>query len=173
MNFFEAQDSARKKTGLLVLLFALAVLTLIALTNLLVMLVFGYVDSSVNMAQGRWQDMLQMPDWRMFLIIGAGVSAIVLLGSLYKISALSAGGSRVAEMLDAELIVDGSGDLNRQKILNVVEEMAIASGTPVPAVYLLDEDGINAFAAGYKTGDAVIGITRGAIEKLSRDQLQG
>ena len=173
MNFFEAQDSARKKTALLVLLFALAVLALVTLTNLLVMLAFGYVDSSINMAQGQWLDMLQLPDWHVFLMIGAGVSAIVVLGSLYKISALSAGGSRVAEMLDAELIVDGSGDLNRQKILNVVEEMAIASGTPVPPVYLLDEDGINAFAAGYRSGDAVIGITRGAIEKLSRDQLQG
>ena len=75
-------------------------------------------------------------------------------------------------MLNAELIV-ADGDFKTQRLLNVVEEMAIASGTPVPPVYLLDEDGINAFAAGYKPGDAIIGVTRGAIEKLSREQLQG
>jgi Zn-dependent protease with chaperone function len=76
-------------------------------------------------------------------------------------------------MLDGELLIDSGGDLKRKQLLNVVAEMAIASGTPVPPVYLLDEDGINAFAAGYKPGDAVIGITRGAIENLNREQLQG
>ena len=169
MNFFESQDVARKNTFLLVMLFALAVISLVILSNILVMVVFGYLDSeSLNTAS-----ISEQFDWMSFLIIGAAVSAIILFGSLYKVLSLSGGGARVAEMMDAELIIEDSGDLNKQKILNVVEEMAIASGTPVPPVYLLDEDGINAFAAGFKTSDAVIGITRGAIDKLSREQLQG
>lgn len=174
MNFFESQDVARKKTFQLIILFLLAVISLIVLTNILVMVVFGYLDSNTaNTGTLNAETLISQFDWPVFIMVGAGVSSIVIFGSLYKVVSLSSGGARVAEMMDARLIVEDSGDINKQKILNVVEEMAIASGTPVPPVYLLDEDGINAFAAGYKASDAVIGITRGAIEKLSREQLQG
>ncbi len=172
MNFFRAQDDARRSTGRLVALFLLAVLSLIVMTNLLVMFVFGYLQAG----QTGMIDMEQLAsqiDWQVFLAIGAAVSLLILLGSLYKILALAGGGARVAEMLNAELIVYGSSDFRKRRLLNVVEEMALAAGTPVPPVYLLDEDAINAFAAGYKPGDAVIGVTRGAIEQLSREQLQG
>ena len=172
MNFFKSQDEARHNTGRLVVLFSLAVVSLIVMTNLLVMFVFGYIKfeqtGSINTGQ-----LIREIDWQVFLVIGAAVTITIAFGSLYKILALAGGGTRIAEMLDAELVVNGSNDFRRQRLLNVVEEMAIASGTPVPPVYLLDEDGINAFAAGYKPGDAVIGVTRGAIEKLSREQLQG
>ena len=169
MNFFKSQDIARKKTSQLIILFALAVISLVILTNILVMVLFGYVRSNtLSTAILKHQF-----DWNTFLMVGAAVASLIFFGSLFKVMSLSSGGARVAEMMDAELIVEDSGDANKQKILNVVEEMAIASGTPVPPVYLLNEDGINAFAAGYKASDAVIGITRGAIEKLSRDQLQG
>ena len=169
MNFFKSQDIARKNTGKLVLFFALAVISLIALTNLLVMVVFGYVSIETQ----TMNNALDTFNWEIFLLISAGVITLITLGSAYKIVSLSGGGARVAEMMQAELVINDSNDPNKQKILNVVEEMAIASGTPVPPVYLLDEDGINAFAAGYGPSDAVIGITRGAIEMLSRDQLQG
>ena len=169
MNFFQSQDHARKQTALLVLFFSLAVISLVVLTNLLVMFLFGYIDSqSLNGTAPRLAF-----DWQIFLSVGVVVIAVILLGSLYKISSLSKGGDAVAEMLGGQRIVDGSGDLDKQKILNVVEEMAIASGTPVPPVYLLDEEGINAFAAGFTPSDAVIGITRGCIQQLNRAQLQG
>jgi Zn-dependent protease with chaperone function len=169
VNFFKHQDAARSNTTKLVIFFLLAVLSLIVLTNLLVMIVFGYADTQTFTAESvKYQF-----DWNVFFLVGVAVMCTVALGSLYKIISLSGGGARVAEMMDAELVVDGSGDINKQKILNVVEEMAIASGTPVPPVYLLNEEGINAFAAGYSPSDAIIGITRGAIEELSRDQLQG
>jgi Zn-dependent protease with chaperone function len=169
MNFFSSQDRARRKTGHLVVLFCLAVGSLVVMTNLLVMAVFGYIEAG-DPESGNFLSQL---DLEVFSMVGLGVIAVVLIGSLYKLMALSGGGARIAEMLGAELIVDGSGDVNRQKILNVVEEMAIASGTPVPPVYLMNEEGINAFAAGYSPSDAVIGVTRGTIEKLSRDELQG
>jgi Zn-dependent protease with chaperone function len=173
MNFFKSQDIARGNTRKLVILFSLAIISLIIMTNILVMVVFGFLEperfNSMTAAQA-WQESF---DWQTFFMIGAGVLVIVISGSIFKIIALSGGGARVAEMMGGELIVDGTGDTNKQKILNVAEEMAIASGTPVPPVYLLDEDGINAFAAGYSPSDAVIGVTRGAIEQLSRDQLQG
>ncbi len=169
MNFFKSQDVARKNTRYLVVLFLLAILSLVVLTNLLVIVIFNHLN--VNVASP--EILNSRFDWNTIIMVSAGVTSIILFGSLYKVLSLSSGGARVAEMLDAELIIEDSGDHNKQKILNVVEEMAIASGTPVPPVYLLNEDGINAFAAGYKASDAVIGITRGAIEKLSREQLQG
>jgi Zn-dependent protease with chaperone function len=172
MNFFKSQDEARRNTGRLVVLFSLAIVSLIVMTNLLVMFVFGYINVEQS-GRINTEQLMQEIDWQVFLVIGAAVTITIALGSLYKIIALAGGGARVAEMLDAELVVNGNNDFRKQRLLNVVEEMAIASGTPVPPVYLLDEDGINAFAAGYKPGDAVIGVTRGAIEKLNREQLQG
>jgi Zn-dependent protease with chaperone function len=93
---------------------------------------------------------------------------------LYKMMVLSGGGKVVAESLGGQLIPRNTEEPNQRKLLNVVDEMAIASGTPAPPVYLLaNEPGINAFAAGFSPRDAVLGITQGAIEQLSRDQLQG
>ncbi|MHB1077196.1 M48 family metallopeptidase [Thiobacillus sp.] len=171
MNFFESQERVRKNTFQLVLLFGLAVVTLIIMVNLLVMVVFGYINSQQLQDGGA---LLQKMDWQTFAAVSAGVGVVVLAGSLYKIMALSAGGKVVAESLGGQLIPQNTKDLKQRKLLNVVEEMAIASGTPAPPVYLLaDEPGINAFAAGFSPRDAVIGVTQGTIDHLSREQLQG
>lgn len=167
MDFFKSQDIARRNTTRLVLLFALALVSLIAITNLLIMFGLGAFAETIDVP------ILQQVDWRIYAYVSVAVIAIVGLSCVYKIISLSGGGARVAEMMQGRLIVQGGNDLDEQRILNVVEEMAIASGTPVPPVYLLDEEGINAFAAGYSPADAVIGITRGAIQSLSRDELQG
>ena len=170
MDFFESQDSARRNTGRLILLFGLAVISLILITNFLVMLIFGFLSTEMTSvgALTPWQF-----NWQVFAMVGALVAAVIILGSLYKIVSLSGGGARVAEMMNGRLLVAGTGDLFERRLMNVVEEMAIASGTPVPPVYVLEEAGINAFAAGYSPSDAVIGVTRGAIETLNREQLQG
>ncbi|OGB00800.1 MAG: heat-shock protein HtpX [Burkholderiales bacterium RIFCSPHIGHO2_12_FULL_61_11] len=171
MNFFESQDRVRKHTTLLVVLFVLAVVTLIIMTNVLVMVAFGFVNSQQLRDGG---SLIRQMDWKTFAAVGAGVSTVVLVGSLYKIIALSAGGKVVAESLGGQLIPQNTQDPNQRKLLNVVEEMAIASGTPAPPVYLLaNEQGINAFAAGFSPRDAIIGVTQGAIDHLSREQLQG
>ena len=171
MNFFESQDRVRKNTALLVLLFVLAVVALIIMANLLVMIVFGLINGQQLQDGGTF---VRTMDWQTFVAVGAGVGVVVLAGSLYKIMALSAGGKVVAEALGGQLIPQNTQDLNQRKLLNVVEEMAIASGTPAPPVYLLaNERGINAFAAGLSPRDAVIGVTQGTIDHLSREQLQG
>jgi len=171
MNFFESQDRSRKNTVHLVCLFVLAVIALIIMTNLLVMGVFGYINNEQFQDGG---DLLQQMDWPVFAAVSTGVCVVVLLGSLYKIMVLSGGGKTVAESLGGKLIPQDTEDPKHRKLLNVVEEMAIASGTPAPPVYVLtDEPGINAFAAGFSPRDAVIGVTQGAIDSFSRDQLQG
>ncbi|MDA3970510.1 MAG: M48 family metalloprotease, partial [Desulfobulbaceae bacterium] len=165
MDFFHSQDVARHNTTKLVIFFTLAVVSMVLLTNLLVMFAFGYLNT---------RSVTPQPfDWQIFTLVGGGVIGLIVMGSLYKVMSLSGGGARIAELMNGQLIVADSGDPDKQRILNVVEEMAIAAGTPVPPVYLLDESAINAFAAGYSTSDAVIGVTRGAIRKLSRDELQG
>ena len=170
MNFFESQDTAKRNTGKLIFLFALAVLSLIVITNLLVMAAFSFGGAGMTSMAATTGFHF---DPMMFLIIGAIVSSIVLFGSLYKISSLSGGGARIAEMMNGRLLVSGSADPAERRVLNIVEEMAIASGTPVPPVYLMEESGINAFAAGYSPSDAIVAVTRGTIDTLSRDQLQG
>lgn len=171
MNFFEAQDQARRQTGWLVLLFMLAVVGLIVLTNLLVLGVLAYNQSGVvTFSPALLAEQFQ---WDVFLGVAAAIIALVFLGSAYKTMSLSGGGYKVAEMLGGRALSPDSRDPDERRLLNVVEEMAIAAGMPVPRVYLLEEEGINAFAAGSNPNNAVIGITRGAMETLSRDELQG
>ena len=100
--------------------------------------------------------------------------AVIFIGSAYKTNELAGGGGSVATLMGGRLVNPNTTDPDERKLLNVVEEMAIASGVPVPQVYVLDEErAINAFAAGHTTSDAAIGVTRGCIQMLSRDQLQG
>ena len=167
MGFFESQDIARRNTKLLLLLFSLAVASLVILTNLLVFAFINFQDTARIATQQYFYT------WEIFASISAGVVLLVVLASLFRMGTLRKGGSAIAELMDGELLVDAGGDVNKQKLLNVVAEMAIASGTPVPPVYLLRDPAINAFAAGYSPGDAVIGITYGAMENLNRDELQG
>lgn len=170
MNFFEAQARAKRRTGWLLLLFALAVVALVILTNLLVMaVIFFNRDIGTYPAPAFWQRF----DWGLFGMVSVGTIALIGLGSAYKMLSLAGGGSVVAEMLGGRLVPNNTDDPALRPLINVVEEMAIASGMPPPPVYLLDDMGINAFAAGLTPYNAVIGVTRGTITYLSRDELQG
>ncbi|MDY6981300.1 MAG: M48 family metallopeptidase [Pseudomonadota bacterium] len=171
MDFFTAQDRARRKTGVLVLLFALAVVGLILLTNLLVLGILAYHQTFTLTFQP--EQLAQQFQWDVFIGVAVVITALVLFGSAYKTLSLAGGGERVAELLGGRVISPDSREPAERRLLNVVEEMAIAAGMPVPRVYLLEEEGINAFAAGVSPANAVIGITRGAMETLSRDELQG
>jgi Zn-dependent protease with chaperone function len=114
--------------------------------------------------------------WQPDLAAGVAIATAIVVGggSFYKIAQLRSGGSVVAEALGGALIPQRTRDPDERRLLNVVEEMAIASGIPTPPVYLLrQEEGINAFAAGFGPSDAVIGVTRGCLQQLSRDELQG
>lgn len=176
MNFFQHQDMARRNTRRLVILLSLATLTLIAITTLAFAVVMlglntnGYVSYA---EQGLWATLTSVLGWPSLTVIALAVLTFVTLGGLFKMRQLRRGGRAVAEALGGKLINLDSGTGPERQLLNVVEEMAIASGTPVPPVYLLEEQSINAFAAGHTPQDAVIGITRGAIEQLNRDELQG
>jgi len=176
MNFFEHQDRARRYTGWLIGLFLLALIGLVAGTYTLVMAIFlGGVEQLAE----RGEAMAQLGPatfWRPDILAGVSlaVGGVVGAGSLYKTAQLAGGGESVALMLGGRPLPKNASDPLERKVLNVVEEMAIASGLPVPWVYMLDhEPGINAFAAGYKPDEAVIGVTRGCVEQLSRDELQG
>lgn len=171
MNFFEAQDSARRSTSLLVFLFLLAIALLLVLSNFIVFSVLYFLQFSVLSFSPA--ALAQVFDTGLSVALSASILLFITLGSLYKLVQLSAGGSAIAQHLGGVIVPRSSSDPLHKKILNVVEEMAIASGMPVPQVYILNEQGINAFAAGWKTSNAVIGITRGALERLTRDELQG
>ena len=171
MNFFEAQDSARRSTSVLVLLFLLAIAMLLVLSNFLVFSFLYFVEfAEFSLSPSQLELVF---DTNLSVLISAAIIGFICLGSLYKLVQLSSGGSAIAQYLGGVIIPRSSSDPLHKKILNIVEEMAIASGTPVPQVYILNEQGINAFAAGWKTTNVVIGITQGALERLNRDELQG
>ncbi|QDV32851.1 M48 family metallopeptidase [Tautonia plasticadhaerens] len=172
MDFFEHQEVARRKTGLLVFYFVLAVIAIIGAVYLACVLIFSLVGPGDSGGQAvRARDFW---DPGLLGIVALGTTALVGGGSLFKIASLAGGGHTVAELLGGRLLHPDTRDADERRVLNVVEEMAIASGTPVPPVYLLEKErGINAFAAGYAPDDAVIGVTHGCIQTLSRDELQG
>jgi Zn-dependent protease with chaperone function len=169
VNFFEHQDRARSSTRTLIFLFIAAIITLILITTFLVVTILGLTEA--QNPQSAVDFNIVTSD--IFLLVSAGVIGVVVLGTLFRFAQLKGGGRSVAQGLGGRLLNVQTKDADERKILNVVEEIAIASGTPVPEVYLLEDPAINAFAAGFKPQDAVIGITRGAIEQLNRDELQG
>lgn len=174
-NFFAAQDQARGNTKLLVFLFALAVITLLVLTNLLVVITLGVMAPEhyqllLNPADPLWFE--QLP-WKMMGWVSLFVFVIIAAVISIKQAELSQGGQVVAKALGGRLVEHQLADDKQQRLLNIVEEMAIAAGVPVPPVYLTPESSINAFAAGYSPADAVIGVTQGCLNLLDRDQLQG
>ncbi len=177
MNFFEHQDRARRNTKQLILLLILAIFSLVAITTLLFAAFLYFVQEHKSTHQleslGVWQGISQMLSPEAFIWITLAVSSVVVLGSLFRLVQLRAGGKAIAEAMGGRLLSGNTRDADERKILNIVEEMAIASGAAVPPVYLIEEDAINAFAAGYHPQDAVIGITRGCIQTLNRDELQG
>lgn len=169
MNFFQHQDRARRQTGRLIMLLAIAVTCLVSLTTL----VLGWLWRHIGEPGTHWTSPNNLSNTDLYLGVALVVVSVVVIAALYKQSQLSAGGRAVAERLGGRLISLNAQGADERRVLNVVEEMALASGTPVPPVYLLDDEAINAFAAGLTPRDAVIGITRGAIGLLDRDELQG
>jgi Zn-dependent protease with chaperone function len=167
MNFFEQQDEARRNTSRLVALFIVAIAAMILAFYTVAMLVWRQGVQTLGQPVGWWQ-----PD--LLLLIAIATLSIIGFGSLTKMAQLKGGGSVVATSLGGRQLTPQTDDPAELQLLNVVAEMALAAGTPLPAVYLLDhEPGINAFAAGYSPDDAVIGVTRGCLNQLNRDELQG
>src|SRR4030095_4961378 len=172
MDFFAAQDRARRKTWQLIVLFTLAVVGLVLTTNVLVALVtaFAAPPMGVMPGVGAALDAQSTGTW----VVISGIVLIVIAGaSLSKYFALRSGGRAIVEMLGGRQIDPGTQAPTERRLLNVVEEMAIAAGIPVPAAYVVEEPGINAFAAGFNTDDAVIGVPAGTLEHLNREELQG
>lgn len=168
MNFFAHQAAARAKSRRMVVLFVLAVIAIVVAIDLVALLAFGVVSADASQPPS---------DQALFGTLVAStfaVLAIIGLGSFYKTFSLRAGGGSVARAMGGTLVPEDPRDFHLKRLRNVVEEMSIASGVPVPEIYVLDgEAGINAFAAGYSPADAAVAVTRGALDRLSRDELQG
>ena len=178
MNFFEHQQQARVASKRLVVLFALAVIATVVAVNAVVTIGwswFGGASSGVQIvtAGGLVIDSRQTP-WALHVGITVLVLLLIAGGTWWEMNKLRSGGDAVAIMVGARLVDPTTRDLLERRLVNVVEEMALASGTPVPRVYVMDnESAINAFAAGHTVNDAVVAVTRGTLTRLTRDELQG
>lgn len=173
MNFFEHQDRARKQTRWLIGAFVLAVLAIIATIDLILLLVLGMAGTEPGQPSLSLKDTVTT---NFHLLAGGAVVSLGIIGlaSLFKTASLRSGGGQVARQLGGTLVDSETRDANGRRLRNVVEEIALASGVPVPEVYVLEqESGINAFAAGFTPADAAVAVTRGALEKLNRNELQG
>jgi len=167
MDFFQHQERARRKTGLLVLYFILAVIAIVVCVNLAVLLTLFWGDfQSVSPSQWFTHPFIH---WITGLTL-----AVMVFGCLLKLWQLRNGGQGLAEMLGARHITMDSTATREKQLINVVEEMSIASGIPAPQLYVLDkETAINAFVAGFRPSETVLVVTQGTLNELNRDELQG
>jgi Zn-dependent protease with chaperone function len=161
VNFFEHQEAARRTSRRLVLLFVLAVIAIVVAVNVVSTFIYFSVFSP--------------PLPRGFYLTNTLVTLLMIgAGTWWETARLAGGGEAVAQMVGARRLDPSTRDLLERRLINVVEEMALAAGTPVPRVYVMDnEPSINAFAAGHSLHDAVIAVTRGTLTRLTRDELQG
>ncbi|HWI34847.1 MAG TPA: M48 family metalloprotease [Burkholderiales bacterium] len=160
MSFFEEQDRARRATVRLAVLYGLAVLAIVAAANAMLVPVYYYSSGA-------------HPKWSAFAVVTGVTLAVIELGSLEILARLSIGEAELAALLAGRRVMRGSPDEAERRLINVVDEMAIASGLAAPSVYVLGrEKGINAFAAGRSPNQAIVVVTAGALENLSRDELQ-
>ncbi len=168
MDFAQQQEHARRRTKRLVFYFIAAVISMIVVIYLLLAAIF------LGSRPGRIHEVRSLWNPGLFLTVSAATVAIVLGGCWIKTNELSLGGSSLAMRMGGRQVNPQATDPDERKLMNVVEEMAVASGVPVPSVFVMeDEDAINAFAAGYSTSDAAIAVTRGCMKLLRREELQG
>lgn len=166
MDFFAAQELRRSQTRSLVLMYGVAIVLMI--------LTIWSVIEGILFFQAQESGQPPRLHLDMLAYVAAGNLAVILGASVYRIVELRGGGEQVAVQLGGRRVHPTTSDRLEKRLVNVVEEMALASGISVPPVYILDDEpGINAFAAGYSPADAVIGVNRGTVEQLTRDELQG
>src|SRR6478672_6079142 len=167
MNFFDHQRAAKGTTLKLVLLFVAAVLALVAAIDGAAVLAMLYLSS----------DHKAVSTSEIFAVVVV-VTAITLLviagGMLFKTLSLRQGGAAIAAAVGAVPVDPTTTDPQLRRFVNIVEEMALASGVPAPRLFVMPrEPGINAFAAGFSPADAAVAVTGGALAQLNRDELQG
>jgi Zn-dependent protease with chaperone function len=171
MDFWTHQAEARQRSRWLIAIFITAVLAIVLAVNFVVLSLFALLEAGQPVVTDTlW--LARHP--QAAAITTLVVLAIIGIANLYKTMSLSAGGGAVARSLGGSRVQADTTDPLQQRLVHIVEEMAIASGVPVPAVYILEqEDGINAFAAGHTPANAAIAVTRGALQNLNRAELQG
>lgn len=179
MDFFSDQEQARKLTRRLVFWYLVILFMISVLSSLILMLLIPIFHSASLNHYASFTDYLLtrvyiVDNWPFFIGVGSFVFIGAILSSWMKSRELAKGGAAVAEKLGATLVQPNTSNPLQKRALNIVQEMAVASSMPVPQLYLMSEEtAINAFAAGLYPSDAVVTITRGALERLTRDQLQG
>ncbi len=174
MDFFARQDHARRQTVKLLVLFGISVAVIIAAVYLAAVLVVHGRDYA-HAGYGRVpHPAMTFWDPSLLMAVAFGTGLVIALGSVYKVAELAGDGNGLAHMLGGRLVDPQTHDPAERRLLNIVEEMSLASGVPVLPVYVMDnETSINAFAAGYQPSQAVIAVSRGCLEYLTRDELQG
>ena len=172
MDFFAAEAAAHSRTRRLLIAYGVAVAAVVVAITWVVAIAYSFASSDIYSPQGYSARVMEHPG--VLVVTALAVLAVTTIAAMHRVAQLRSGGSAVALAMGGVKVTHETQDPKRQRLLNVVEELAIAAGVPVPEVYVLEqESGINAFAAGFAPADAAISVTHGAVERLGRSELQG
>ena len=182
MNFFEHQEKARRQSRWIIAAFIGVALLIIVVVDLLVLAFLAFQPTLSTGINHVTQSGIGSLTSAQLLAANAGLlttsslvtGGVIGIASLGKIASLRSGGGKVAKDMGGTIVTPDTRDPLRRRLYNVVEEISLASGSPVPEVYVMEnEPAINAFAAGYTSADAAVAVTQGTLEKLNRSELQG
>ena len=180
MDFYAYQAAARRQSRVFVLMFMAAVAVVVIALDAVIFTVLAarssvspaYGEQYGNAPVGPLEFAKHNPD--AVFVVSLLIIGVIGLASLFKSAQLRGGGAVVAQSLGGVRVERDTTDPARKRLRNIIEEMSIASGVPVPEIYVLEQEpAINAFAAGHTPANACITVTQGAIDHLSRDELQG
>ncbi len=171
-DFFGRQEDAKRAARSLVVMYVLSVITVVAMLLGPLCLIRAGVVHALRLDE--YQGIALYPQVTTLCVIGGGLVALMLGVTLFRIYTLSDGGYVVMRDIGAIPIDPDTTDPYHRRLINVAQEMAIAASVPMPDLYLLQrESGINSLVAGHGPGDAALCVTRGCLDRLDRDELQG
>ncbi len=173
MNFFKAQDAARRNTLYVLIMYVVCGL-------MLSYLLYCAVYIADHLYQGRFQvdnewtpnDIVPPINIQLLGYVVLGFFGCIAVCSLVRWQQLSKGGEVIANSMGGRRISSHTKDPQERQLLNIVQEMALASGVPMPGVYHIPDQSINAFAAGTTINNAVIGVTTGSMNAFTREEMQ-
>jgi len=174
MDFYKEQENSKKKSALLLLIFIISICVVVFFVGMFFIAIDVFVYEEGTKSFNLTPSYI-LQNARLNVIISSFLSIFIVIvyGASKKFDELERGGYVIANELGGRLLFGESASSKEKTLINVADEMSLAAGVGSVPIYIIENKHINAFVAGTTYDNAVLSVTRGAVELLNRDELQG